>query len=151
MHDRRSKLAVVLLAGMAALGLVALAWTLGLGSSEAQEGSMHNCPQPGKWAISVWSGDDGTDVEQAVDTCGVQAPATAYYIDPDTQVWLRWFAGRPAVSNLTTVDDMQGVVALGSAIPTLPTATPTSTATLLPMPGTCSSILLVVFRRSSYV
>jgi Tol biopolymer transport system component len=76
---------------------------------------MHNCPQPGKWAISVWSGDDGTDIAGAVGTCGLDAVAAAYYLDHQTQGWLRWFDGRPEVSKLQSLDDMQGVLALRSA------------------------------------
>jgi len=76
---------------------------------------MHDCPQAGKWAIAVWEGDDGSDAEQALTTCGEGAVAAAYSIDRDTQVWSRWFAGRAEISNLTTVNNMQGVVALGGA------------------------------------
>jgi hypothetical protein len=135
MHKKLVAVALVVFGAALGLGLAALGWVPSPGSSQAQQGAMQNCPQPGKWAISVWSGDDSTDVEQALDTCGEQAVAAVYYIDPDTQGWLRWFAGRPALSNFTTVDDMQGVVALGSAVPTLPTATPTSAATPLPTLG----------------
>jgi hypothetical protein len=63
----------------------------------------------------VWSGDDGTDPDQAFATCSAQAVQTAYYIDPETQSWLRWFTGRPEISNLTAVNDMQAVLALGAA------------------------------------
>lgn len=94
------------------LGLAALAWTLGAGSSEAQEGIMHNCPHPGKWAIAVWDGPGGTETGQALATCGAGLVTAAYYIDPQTQAWSRWFAGRPDVSNLLTLDKMQGVVAV---------------------------------------
>lgn len=83
--------------------------------SEAQQDAMHNCPQPGRWAISVWSGQDDADAEQAFATCGEGAMAAAYYIDPDTQMWSRWFKERPEVSNLATLDRLQGVLALGGA------------------------------------
>jgi hypothetical protein len=113
---RSSRVILVLVASGAilAVGLAAVAWTLGAGSSEAQEGAMHNCPRASKWAISVWSGDDGTDAGQALATCGEGAVNVAYYIDPDTQEWLRWFAGQPELSNLDTLNDMQGVMALGA-------------------------------------
>jgi len=74
---------------------------------------MHNCPQAGKWAISVWDGDDGTDVEQALNTCGVGAVTAAYHIDPDTQEWQRYILGHPEISDLLTLDNFQGIVALG--------------------------------------
>jgi len=75
---------------------------------------MQNCPQPGKWAISVWSGDDDTATEQAFATCGENAVAAAYSIDADTQVWSRYIAGRAELTNLTTLDEMQGVMAYGA-------------------------------------
>ena len=96
-----------------AVGLVA--WALAADSSEAQSGTMHNCPAAGKWTISVWSGDDGTETGQALATCGEGAAVAAYYLDPETQVWWRWFAGRPQVNNLSMVNDMQGMLTLGSA------------------------------------
>jgi len=46
---------------MLGLGLVTLVWAIEIGPSQAQQGAMQNCPQAGKWAISVWSGDDGTE------------------------------------------------------------------------------------------
>ena len=100
---------------MLGLGLVTLVWAMEIGPSQAQQGAMQNCPQAGKWAISVWSGDDGRETGQALATCGEGAAVAAYYLDPETQVWWRWFAGRPQVSNLSMVNDMQGVLALGSA------------------------------------
>jgi hypothetical protein len=100
---------------MLALALVALVWAIGIGSSQAQQGAMHNCPQAGKWAISVWDGDDATDADDAFATCDEGGVAVAYSIDPATQQWSRWFADRPELNTLTTVDDMQGVLALGGA------------------------------------
>ncbi len=137
MHNRMRKLALLSLAGMIALGLVALVWAIEVGSSEAQQDAMQNCPQPDKWAISVWSGDDGTDAEQAFATCGEGGVTVAYSIDPDTRVWSRWFAGRPQISTLSTVDNLQGVIALGgaeAAVTPTPTPTPTPTLTATPSP-----------------
>ncbi len=82
-----------------------------------EEGKLENCPHPGKWAIAVWNGDDGTDAEQAFVTCDEGGVAVDYSIDPDTQLWSRWFADRPDVSNLTTLDDMQCLMALGGEAP----------------------------------
>jgi hypothetical protein len=126
MRNRGRKLALLLPAGVLAVALLALVWAIGIGSSEAQQGAMQNCPQAGKWAIAVWSGDDGTDADQAFATCNEGGIAAAYSIDPNTQQWSRWFADRPEMSTLTTVDDMQGVMALGAA---LAPASPTPTAT----------------------
>jgi hypothetical protein len=124
MHSRGRKFALLLLAGMVALGVVAFAWGIGTRSSEAQQDAMQNCPQPGKWAISVWSGDDATDADDAFATCDEGGVAVAYSIDPATQQWSRWFADRPDLNTLTTIDDMQGVLALGGtaapATPVLP-------------------------------
>jgi hypothetical protein len=114
---------------MLALGLVLVTWILGAGASDAQQGAMQNCPQPGKWAIAVWDGPDGTDTGQALATCGETAVAAAYHLDPVTQGWERWFAGRPEVSTLRTLNDRQGVIALGEVGAPASTATPTSTPT----------------------
>jgi len=126
MRNRGRSPILLLPAGMLVVGLLALVWAIGVGSSEAQQGAMQNCPQAGKWAISVWSGDDGTDVDQAFATCDEAGIAAAYSIAADTQDWSRWFADRPEISDLTTLDDMQGVIALGAAAAP---ASPTPTAT----------------------
>ena len=39
---------------LVALGLAM--WGLTTDSSEAQAGSMHDCPSAGKWSIAVWEG-----------------------------------------------------------------------------------------------
>lgn len=143
MRSVRAKAVLLLLGGLLALGLV---WAIEARSSEAQQGAMHNCPQVDKWAISVWSGDDGTGAEQAFATCDAGAIVAAYYLVPEDQTWQRWFAGRPLVSTLETLNDMQGVIALGamgappptltptpSPMPT-PTATPTEETGYLPPP-----------------
>ena len=133
MRNRRTRFALFLLGGALVLGVVGMAWALGPGVSEAQQGTMHNCPQAGKWAISVWEGDDDTDTGHALDTCGAGAVAAAYALDPQTAAWSRWFAGKPEVSNLPPLDGMQGVLALGAAGAPPPAATPTATSTS-PMP-----------------
>lgn len=134
MHGYRAKAVLFLLGGVLALGLVALAWAIGPGSSEAQQDAMYNCPQAGKWAISVWDGDDSTDSGQALATCDAVRVDFAYYIDPDTQGWSRWFAGRADISNLLTLNNMQGVLAYGavSAPPPSPAPSPTPSPTPTP-------------------
>jgi len=128
MHCYKAKAVLLLLAGALVLGLLTLALAIGPGSSEADQGAMHNCPQPNKWAISVWDGADGTDTSEALATCGEGAVDFAYYIDPDTQGWLRYFAARADISNLLTLSNMQGVLAHGGPPPS-PTPTPTPTPT----------------------
>ena len=129
----RSNRLVVTLAASAAmlvLGLAAVALALGAGSSEAQQGTMHNCPQPGKWAIAVWDGADDTVMAQAASTCGEGAVVAAYHLDPQAQTFSRWLAARPDLSNLATLDNLQGVIALGGAqVPATPTPSPTPTTT----------------------
>ena len=122
MRSARAKAVLLLLGGLVALGLLTLTWAIGPGSSEAQQDAMYNCPQAGKWAISVWSGQDGTDTGEALATCG-EGVDLAYYIDPDTQQWLGYFVGRADISTLPTLSDKQGVIARGSAA-----ATPASLA-----------------------
>ncbi|MDP2949074.1 MAG: hypothetical protein Q8P22_06010 [Chloroflexota bacterium] len=112
-----------------ALAVVGLAWGVGPPASGAQSGSMVNCPQAGKWAISVWDGASGTAAADALATCGAGAVDAAYALDPQTGGWLGWFAGRPEISTLATLNDMQGVLALGSATGPVVTPTPTPTAT----------------------
>jgi hypothetical protein len=123
---------IVFLAGLAvllALTATTFAWALAGGTSEAQ-GTMQNCPQPGKWAIAVWDGADGTDTGQALSSCSEGAVIAAYNLDPETQMWWRWFAGQPDLSTLKTLDNLQGVIALGSAqAPATPTPSPTLTTT----------------------
>jgi hypothetical protein len=129
MHSARAKAIFLLLGGVAALALLGLVWMQGAGSSEAVQGDMQNCPEAGKWAISVWSGDNGADAGQALATCGTGAVTAAYYLDPQTQGWLRWFADRPEVSNLQTLNDMQGIIAAGAVGPSQVTPTPSPTTT----------------------
>jgi len=113
-----------------------LVWALTTGSSEAQAGSMHNCPPAGKWSIAVWEGDGGTTATDALATCGADAVAAAYSLDAQTGAWSRWFAGKPDVSNLPPLNDMQGVLALGGAsepvVTPTPSATPAVTTTVMP-------------------
>ncbi len=107
-------------------------WTDGGGSSQAQQDAVQNCPQAGKWAISVWGGVDGTDAGQALASCSAPSVAAAYWIDPETQAWLRWFAGRPEISDLAPLQRGQGRLVLGdsNAPPTpTPTLTQETTAT----------------------
>ena len=105
------------------------------GGAEGQEGMLQNCPQPTKWAISVWSGDDGTDVDQAMDTCGEGAVLAAYGFDPDTQAWKRWLVERPDISNLESLGDMEGIIALGGK-DTVAEVTLTPKPSLTPTPTT---------------
>jgi hypothetical protein len=123
------KLRVLFLAGMATLGLLALVSMLGPGVSQADDATMHNCPQPSRWAVVVWGGDDGTNADQAFATCGEGAVVAAYDLDPQTQGWLRWFADQPGISTLSTLNKWQGVIALGGAAVALPPE-PSPTAVL---------------------
>jgi len=72
-----------------------------------------------------------------------RAVDAAYALDPQTGDWWRWFASNPGVNNLPPLNDMQGVLVLGSAatptptpVPTTatPTSTPTPTRTPTPRP-----------------
>jgi len=82
-----------------------------------EEGKLENCPQPGKWAIAVWNGDDSTDAEQAFATCSDSAVIAAYDLDAETQTWKRYFAGQPGMTTLSILNNMQGVIALGGEAP----------------------------------
>jgi putative hemolysin len=98
-----------------AIALLVLVAALRASPSEAQQGTMYDCPLAGKWSVAVWSGDNGTDIDQALSSCGDGAIEAAYSLDPGTQIWSRWFLGEPEVSNLSVVNDLEGVLALGSA------------------------------------
>jgi hypothetical protein len=76
---------------------------------------MQNCPPAGMWSISVWDGESGTAAAVALATCGEDGVAAAYSLDPQTGAWSRWFAANLGVSDLTSLDDMQGVLALGGS------------------------------------
>jgi hypothetical protein len=131
MHNRMGELALLSLAGVLALGMVALFWAIGIGSSGAQDGTMHNCPPAGRWSIAVWDGPSDMAAGDALATCGAGAVDAAYSLDPQSGVWSRWFAGRPEVSDLATLNNLRGVLALGGAQgPATPTPSPTPTATL---------------------
>jgi hypothetical protein len=123
------KLSLIVTAVLIALALLATPWANGSSRSEAQQASLHNCPQPGRWAISVWEGEE-TETAEALDTCGAGAVEAAYYIDPFIQNWLVFSKGNPTISNLDTLANLQAVVTLGS-----PTASPAPTAQPTPTPG----------------
>jgi hypothetical protein len=128
-------------------------------SAVQQAGRVEDCPQAAKWAMSTWSGPNNVNAAEALTTCsgGVEA---AYWLNPDTQDWLRYLRGFPDVSNLGALNHMQAFYTLGSAVPptatptpalsptprptVTPTRTPTSTATVTaipcPEPGTYSGL-----------
>ena len=62
-------------------------------SLRAAANGMLGCPQPDRWAISVWAGASGTPIDQAPATCSGATMAAAYWIDPHTQAWKRYFDG----------------------------------------------------------
>jgi hypothetical protein len=64
------------------------------------------------WSIAVWEGDDAAAIDQALATC--EGEVAAAYALADGQ-WSRWFAGEPELSNLTAVDNLGGILALGGA------------------------------------
>jgi len=121
----------VLILAVAALAVVA-GWAVAPGRSQAEPGTMQNCPLGGKWSVAVWEGASGTAASDALATCGAGAAAAAYSLDPQTGVWSRWFAGKPDVSNMAPLADMQGVLALGSSTGSV--APPTATGTPTPQP-----------------
>jgi hypothetical protein len=91
----------------------ALAWFAEPDSSQANDDTLHNCPQAGKLTIAVWGGADDTAIDQAVASCTGTPVAAAYWIDPQTQTWHRWFPGQPQISSLTSLDHLQAIIALG--------------------------------------
>lgn len=68
---------------------------------QQQVTQMYDCPRPDRWAISVWAGDPSAAIEQALATCSTEV-AAAYWIDPYSQTWRRYFAAKPDISDLKT-------------------------------------------------
>jgi len=98
--------------------------TPGLGARQ-----VYNCPQGGKWSIAVWDAGadgadtdgwetDGADMGEALGTCGEEVDA-AYFLDPDSQMWLRWFPGHPEISNFGRVKHKQGFIVHASLVSSL--------------------------------
>jgi len=111
---QRFVLSSVTCALVLAVGLTA--WALATEPSEAQTGSMQSCPSAGMWSISVCDGADGTAAADALATCGEGSVAAAYSLNEQTGAWSRWFAANLGVSDLTSLDNMQGVLALGECV-----------------------------------
>lgn len=136
----------------AALLALAGAAASGRASSSGQEvGQMMNCPLSGKWAISTWSGQDAVPADQALATCAEGAVDAAYWLDPQTQQWLRHFRGRPEISSLTSLDNMDGVITLGSSLVGTPTPTLTPTLWVIvdqPVEGVAVDVQTTVSGRS---
>ena len=98
-------------------------------SAPAQpQGEFTNCPLPGKWSIAVWSGSDGVLTDDALATCSGVTVDAAYWLDPQTQGWLRYFRALPELTSLDTLDNLQGVLALGGTAIS-PTDTPSPSPT----------------------
>lgn len=94
-----------------------------------QASFLAGCPQPGKWALSTWSGPT-TDTITALASCltpeGAGAIDAAYYLDPTTNGWRAWYRGRPEISTLTELTNMQGILTFGAPTPAPePVLTPT--------------------------
>jgi protein-disulfide isomerase len=104
------------------------------------EGQLHNCPSANRWSIAVWSGSDGVATEDALATCSGVTVEAAYWLDPQTQGWLRYFRGLPEVTSLQTLDDLQGVLALGGAAISLPPSHRPRPRPRRPLPFTSSTL-----------
>ena len=77
-------------------------------------GYLAHCPPVNGWSISTWAANGPVPVEPALATCKNVDIAVAYSLGPDTQTWTRYIAGRPDISDLATLDTMQGVLTLGA-------------------------------------
>jgi len=81
------RLVVFFVALVLVLPATIVVWSLATGSSQAQQGAMHNCPRAGGWAISVWDGPDGASPSDAVALCGPDAVDATYSLDMQTGAW----------------------------------------------------------------
>ncbi|MCK5642458.1 MAG: right-handed parallel beta-helix repeat-containing protein, partial [Gammaproteobacteria bacterium] len=70
---------------------------------------------------------------EALVTCANVGVAGVYWLNPETQTWLRHFPGRPDISSLATLDYLQGVIMIGS--PDMAPPTPATTPTPAPPPA----------------
>ena len=77
-------------------------------------GRMVGCPTPGKWSLAVWSGGDDVPTAEALATCTPVSVEAAYWLEPETQAWRRYFAGHPEFNSLPALDNLQGILALGA-------------------------------------
>ena len=100
--------------GIMALGSGSAVGPVGPAPPAGSTFQLQDCPQPGKWSISTWGGPNSTATGQALATCSTSV-AAAYALDPQTEGWLRYFDGRPDVSNLVIIDGMQAILTLGGA------------------------------------
>jgi len=74
-------------------------------------GVLRNCPLSGRWAISVWDGPSGKATADALATCTGVSIDAAYWLDPTTNNWRRYFPGRTDINDLLSLNDMQGIIA----------------------------------------
>ena len=79
-------------------------------------GQMVGCPAAGRWSLAVWSGGDDKLTAEALATCAAVPVEAAYWLNPETQGWLRYFAGRPELNSLPVLDNLQAVLALGAQL-----------------------------------
>jgi len=77
---------------------------------------MVGCPAAGRWSLAVWSGGDDKLTAEALATCAAVPVEAAYWLNPETQGWLRYFAGRPELNSLPVLDNLQAVLALGAQL-----------------------------------
>ena len=76
-------------------------------------GAIVGCPAAGRWSLAVWSGADDTPTLDALATCTAVPVEAAYWLDPESQGWLRFVDGYPQFTNLTTLGNLQAVMLLG--------------------------------------
>jgi len=77
-------------------------------------GRMVGCPAAGRWSLAVWSGGNDAPTAEALATCDQAPVEAAYWLDPEWQAWLRYFAGHPELNSLPTLDNFQGILTLGA-------------------------------------
>jgi Tol biopolymer transport system component len=76
-------------------------------------GRLTVCPSAGKWAISVWDGPSETATGDALATCADLSIDAAYWLDPTSQLWWRYFPDLLDISNLLTLDALQPIIVRG--------------------------------------
>jgi len=86
-------------------------------ASPPSSGTIVGCPAAGRWSMAVWNGADDTPTLDALATCTGAPVVAAYWLDPQSQGWLRFSGEHPELSSLKTLDKLQAVMLLGGERP----------------------------------
>lgn len=85
--------------------------------AQIEPGDLTVCPDYDAWAMSVWTGPDGTSTRDAIEACPAVAVSAVYWLDNVTQTWLSFDPNAPDVLNsLTTLNNLQPLFLRGESL-----------------------------------